>query len=277
MRPPVTDVADLAARIPDGACLAIAKDPWTPMALVRALIDRGARDLHVVTVPTGGLAPDALIGAGCVATIETSGVSLGEFGPAPFFGEAVKAGTVRLKDATCPAVYAALQAGEKGIPFIPIRGIIGSDILAARSEDWKVIDNPFEGGDPIVALRAIRPDVAVIHAALADRHGNVWVDGRHELKIMAHAALRTLVTAEEIVDGNLAEDPAKAANLISSHYIEAVAEAPAGAWPLAATPAYGIDAEAVRAYASAARQAARSGGGSEWLSTITTRRLEAAE
>lgn len=277
MTPPVTDLADLASRIPDGAQVALAKEPYAPMALVRALIDRGVRDLHVVTTPTSGLMTDALIGAGCVRVVETSGVSLGEFGPASFFGEAVKSGAVEIRDATCPAVYAALQAGEKGVPFAPIRGVIGSDILKSRAADWKVIDNPFEaGGDPIVLLRAIRPDVALLHVAEADRFGNAWVGARHEFKTLAHAAHRTLITAERIVDGNLVEDPAKSPNLVTSIYVDAVAEAPGGAWPLAAPPHYAMDVEAVKAYARAARTAAR-GGEADWLSILTPASLEAAE
>ena len=230
MPPPVLDLADLAARIPDGALISVAKEPNAPMALAREMIRRGTKDLHLVTAPTAGVFADALIGGGCVRIIETSGVSLGEFGPAPFFAEAVKSGAVEIRDATCPAVYTGLQAGEKGIPFMPIRGIIGSDILANRP-DWKVIDNPFEAsGDPIVLIPAIRPDFAVVHVSEADRFGNAWIGGRHELKMMAHAARCTLVTAERIVEGDLREDEAKSANLITPIYVEAIAEAP-GRWP----------------------------------------------
>ena len=68
---------------------------------------------------------------------------------------AVKSGAIQIKDSTCPAVYAALQAGEKGQPFAPLRGLIGSDVLASRP-DYKVIENPFEPGDDIVLLPAGR-------------------------------------------------------------------------------------------------------------------------
>lgn len=277
MHPPVIDLADLAARIPDGACVSVAKEPNAPMALAREMIRRGTKGLHLVTAPTAGVFADALIGGGCIARIETSGVSLGEFGPAPFFAEAVKSGAIEIRDATCPAVYTGLQAGEKGIPFMPIRGVIGSDILANRP-DWKVIDNPFaDGGDPIVLIPAIRPDVAVVHVSVADRFGNAWIGGRHELKMMAHAALRTIVTAERVVEENLAEDEAKAANLITPIYVDAIAEAPGGAWPLACPPDYALDPAAVRAYASAARHASRGGASREWLTVLTPSHAEAAE
>lgn len=243
---------DLAALVPDGAAVAVAKEPLVPVALARALIRRGARGLHLVTVPTSSYVADLMIGAGCVAVVETSGVSLGEFGPAPRFALAVKSGAVEIRDSTCPAVYAALQAGEKGQPFAPLRGLIGSDILASR-EDYRVIDNPFAPGDRVVILPPIRPDVALIHADCADRFGNVFVGGRHELKTMAHAARRSLVTVEEIVEGDLREDPARAANLIGAIYVEALAEAPGGAWPLAAPGRYGADEAHLAAYARLAR------------------------
>ena len=130
----------------------------------------------------------------CVETIETSAVSLGEFGAAPRFTAAVTAGALRVKDSTCPALHAAFQAAEKGVPFMPLRGLIGSDVLAHRP-DWKVVDNPFDQNDPIVLLPAITPDVALFHAPLADRDGNVWIGRQRELITMAHAAEKTIVTS----------------------------------------------------------------------------------
>ena len=107
------------------------------MAATRALICRGVKRLHLVTLPTSTLQADLLIGAGCVDTLETSAVSLGEFGPAPRFTAAILAGTIRMMDATCPALHAQFQAAEKGVPFMPLRGLLGSDVLAHRP-DWKI-------------------------------------------------------------------------------------------------------------------------------------------
>jgi glutaconate CoA-transferase subunit A len=86
---------------------------------------------------------DLLIGAGCVAEIETSAVSLGEAGLAPRFTEAAERGDIVVRDATCPAIHTALQASEKGVPFMPLRGVLGSDLIAHR-HDWRVIDNPMK-------------------------------------------------------------------------------------------------------------------------------------
>src|SRR6202008_1931709 len=112
------------APITDGCMLAVPRETsGAAMAATRALIRRGVKHLHLVALPTSTLQADLLIGAGCIETLETSAVSLGEFGPAPRFTAAVISGTIKLKDATCPALHAALQASEKGVPFMPLRGL----------------------------------------------------------------------------------------------------------------------------------------------------------
>jgi glutaconate CoA-transferase subunit A len=221
------------------------------MAATRALIRRGVKRLHLVTLPTSSLQADVLIGAGCVATLETSAVSLGEFGPAPRFTAALLAGAIRMRDATCPALHAQLQASEKGVPFMPLRGLLGSDVLAHRP-DWKVVDNPFGNDDPIVLLPALKPDVVLFHAAMADRAGNVFVGTQRELITLAHAAQKTVVTVEKIHDGDLLRDPLYAAGTLPGFYVEAIAVEPRGAWPLPLPDQYSIDAAHLKEYAQLA-------------------------
>jgi glutaconate CoA-transferase subunit A len=116
--------------ITDGCMLVVPREvAGVPMAATRALIRRGVTNLHLIALPTSSLQADLLIGAGCVATLETSAVSLGEFGLAPRFSAAITGRTIKMMDATCPALHAALQAAEKGVPFMPLRGLIGSDVL----------------------------------------------------------------------------------------------------------------------------------------------------
>ncbi len=215
------------------------------------------RDLHIVAVPQGGFHVDQLIGAGCVARVEAAAVTLGEFGLAPRFTAALMAGEIEMWDATCPALQAGLQAAEKGIPFIPLRGIIGSDLLRVRP-DWKVINNPLaESGvkDPIVVLPAIRPDVTLFHAAKADRAGNVWIGVRRELMLMAHASKTALVTVEAIEDADFLADPVMAAGTIPALYVSAIAIAPRGAAPVGLAGVYAPDRAALAAYAQAAKTA----------------------
>lgn len=267
---PALGVDDLAAQVPNGASVSVHKgdEPDVPMALALALVRRGARGLHLVTLPTAaypasGLMVDLLIGAGCVASVETSGISLHELGPAPRFSQAVKAGTLKVLDATCPAVYAGLQAGAKGQPFAPLRGLIGSDLLRHRP-DYRVIDNPYASAaaraqaaatgtmaDPIALVPAINCDVAIFHALKADAEGNVWVGRDRDRLLAAHAAQRVLVTVEQRVAGSFFDDEALAAGTVPAHYIDALAVVPGGGWPMAADG--GCDLEAVRRYAQAAR------------------------
>src|SRR5690242_1434480 len=195
----MTTVEDIAAAIPDGALLALPPDySLVAMEVVRALIRRRARGLRLLGVPILGISADLLIGAGCVAEVETSAVSLGEAGLAPRFSEAVEKNLIRVKDATCPAIHTALQAAEKGVPYMPIGGIVGSDLVRTR-DDWKVVDN-------LLVVPALRPDIALFHARWADDAGNVWIGRRRELATVAHAAKKTLVTYEEHKPGDLLED-----------------------------------------------------------------------
>ena len=245
------------APIRDGVMLAVPRESsGVAMAATRALIRRGVKRLHLVTLPTSSLQADLLIGAGAIETLETSAVSLGEFGPAPRFTAAMLAGSLHMKDATCPALHAQFQAAEKGVPFMPLRGLIGSDVLAHRP-DWKTIDNPFRHGvsndaDPIVLLPALRPDVALFHAPMADRNGNVFIGTQRELVAMAHAAQKTIVTVEKMHDGDLLRDPLLAAGTLPGFYVEAGAVEPRGAWPLPLPDHYGTDAAHMAEYAKLA-------------------------
>jgi glutaconate CoA-transferase subunit A len=253
MSPVLRSLEDALAIIEDGASVVVPPDyGGVAMAATRALIRRGVRNLHLVTLPASSIQADLLIGAGCLGLIETSAVTLGEFGPAPRFTAALTEGRLKIKDATCPAIHAALQAAEKGVPFMPLRGIVGSDLLEVRP-DWHVIDNPFgQDRDPIVLLPAIKPDIALFHAPMADRQGNVWIGRRRELVTMAHAAAKTIVTVERIHEGDLFATEASAAGTLPALYVEAVAVAERGAWPLQLAGEYGRDDPHLARYAELA-------------------------
>ncbi|MDX1512493.1 MAG: CoA-transferase [Gammaproteobacteria bacterium] len=246
-------VDQLAREVPDRGSLAVPPDySGCAMAAVRALIRRGARDLHLLGIPQLGFQGDMLIGAGCVSVLEAAALTLGEFGAAPRFIAALKSGAIRMRDSTCPAIHAGLQAAEKGIPFMPLRGILDSDVLAHR-DDWKIVDNPFTDDDPMVALPAIRPTVALFHAPLADRRGNVWIGVRRELMLAAHASECTLVSAEEITDIDLLDDERYAPGTIPALYVSAIAAAPNGAWPVGLAGRYPPDATHLARYVELAQ------------------------
>jgi glutaconate CoA-transferase subunit A len=165
----------------------------------------------------------------------------------------VEKGLLKVKDSTCPAIHTALQATEKGVPFMPLRGVLGSDLTKNRN-DWKVLQNPFSSErDDILYVAALSPDVALFHARWADDAGNVWIGRRKELATIAHASRLTFVTFEEKKEGNMLEDELLAPGVLSSVYISAVAPAKRGAWPLGAPEMYDIDDAHLALYAKAAK------------------------
>ena len=246
----MTDIVSLealASALKSGQSLAVPADySGIAMAATAAIVDAGIDDLRLVCVPVSGMQADILIGSGRVRRLETSAVTLGEAGGAPRFGAAVRAGAIELRDATCPAIHAGLLAAQKGVPFMPIAGIIGSDLMRVRP-DWMLIDNPFAKGEQIVVVPAIRPDVALFHAPEADRQGNIRIGRRRELAAMAYAAERTFVTVERITDKNLLETEDSAAGVLPALYVDKIAVAPRGAWPLPLWGEYAGDDAEVRA------------------------------
>jgi len=147
MRPAFRTAAeDLASLVPDGAFIALPPDYSMPaMAVVRALVLEKKKNLKLLGVPVLGMCADLLIGAGCVREVESSAVSLGEAGLAPRFSEAAEKGEIVVRDATCPAVHTALQASEKGVPFMPL---IRIDVPTYSADDLP---------EELAAIPAIKP------------------------------------------------------------------------------------------------------------------------
>ncbi|MEM7505955.1 MAG: CoA-transferase [Pseudomonadota bacterium] len=248
------NLSQLAAQVPNGGLLGLPADySGVPMAFTRALIRRGARELALYCLPYSTLQGDMLIGAGCVGRVEAAAMTLGEYGLAPRFCAAIEGGKIEMRDSTCPALHAQLQATERGVPFMAQRGLIGSDILAHRP-DWTVIDSPMGNApDPVVLVPAVRLDVAVFHAAKADCQGNIWIGRRRELATLAHGAARVFVTVEEVVETDFFASEETAPGALPAFYVDAIALAPNGAWPCGLTGCYAPDGAALAAYAQAAR------------------------
>lgn len=247
----------LAQQIEDGQSLALAPDySGCAMSVICALIRLQRRNLSLIGVPQLGLQGDMLVGAGCVDEIDAAAVTLGEYGQAPNFTRAVTEGRLTMKDSTCPVIHAGLQAAEKGIPFMPLRGILGSDLSKFR-HDWKSIQNPFadnNDSDPLLLVPAISPDVTLFHAPKADEAGNVWVGIRRELMLMAHASRRTLVSVEERVPGNLLDNAATAAGTIPALYVSDIEVVENGASPVGLFGCYDADSALIKLYLESVKQ-----------------------
>ena len=249
-------VKDIAKEVKDNCLLGIPADySGVPMSVTIEIIKNNTKGLRLYCLPLTTIQGDMLIGAGCVSEIETAAVTLGEYGQAPRFQDAVENSKIKIKDSTCPALHAQLQATEKSVPFMPLRGILGSDLYKNRN-DWSVINNPMSSktnDEKIVILPAVQLDILIFHASKADVNGNVQIGRRRELATLAHASKKVYVTVEEIVDEDFFDCELKAAATLPSLYVDGISLARNGAWPCGLTDCYEIDGNEISKYAKSAK------------------------
>ena len=253
----VVSLSEAGAMVRDGDVVALQNmaTQAAPMALVRELVRQQRRDLTVVAL-VGGMAVDWLAAAGCLSGFIGAAVSMEQFGLCQQYRRAVEAGTVRVEELSETALNSRLGAGARNLPFLPTRGLIGTDLIATNPDSLVLVEDPF-GGAPVVACRALVPDVALVHAHRADRAGNVaseptirWPD----TGIMPKAARTVLVTVEEIVDSDvLRRDPDR--TVLPGFVVDAVVEVPYGAHPTSFFPGYTYDTAVHLAWSAAARTA----------------------
>lgn len=223
-----------------------------PMAAVRELIRQEKQGLGIVCL-VGGIPVDWLAAAGVINRLTGAAVSMEQFGLCQRYRKAVEAGDIRMEELSETALNSRLGAGARNLPFLPTRGLIGTDLIDIN-DDLVEIEDPF-GGPPVIACRALVPDVALVHAHRADPFGNVqyeptilWPD----LGIMPKAAKKVIVTAEEIVDSDvLRRQPDR--TVLPGFIVNAVVEVPYGAHPTSFNPNYGYDSRFHLDWARASR------------------------
>ncbi|MGC9210508.1 MAG: CoA transferase subunit A [Acidilobus sp.] len=236
-----------------------------PMMFIAALIKEGRRGLSFVDREPG-IGLDVLVAAGALRKVRAAMATFEHYGLSPSVRRAAEKGEVQYVEDTCGAVIAGLRAGAQGVPFMPVRGILGSDLLKLHESlgSWKVIKDPFTG-EEIVAVRAIEPDVAIVHVQVSDEYGNALIRGpRYEDELKIRASKRVILTAEKVVPEDVMRELMKsegAALSASSVHVSAVVNAPGGAWPTGVYGHYDPDYEAIREY----YEMARSGRAGEWI------------
>jgi glutaconate CoA-transferase subunit A len=240
MQSKLTDLSTAIGRVQNGYRVAIGGNTIHrgPGAAVHEIVRQGMSGLDVIKT-AGSYDIDLLSAAGCAASVSAGYVGYESvFGLAPAYRRAVESGAVVANEHACYTVIAGLRAAIQGVPFMPVAGLLGSDLLAARG--FRTIADPYTG-EEVVAVPVLKPDVAIIHVHEADELGNALIVGsKFEDVLMAQAADYVILTAERIVDGSaFAADPGRAA--ISSLYVDAVVEAPRGAWPLGCAGLYEPD------------------------------------
>jgi glutaconate CoA-transferase subunit A len=249
----VISLAEAIAVIPTGSSIALGGNTLhrSPSAAVHELIRQDKRALTLIKT-AGAYDIDILCGAGCVARLVVAYVGFENLrGMAMRFRAAIETGQARLEEHTCASVIAGLRAAAQGIPFMPLAGMTGTDLVPER---FHAVANPYGEGN-VITIPAIHPDWAIVHAQEADGEGNARILGtQFEDALIARAARHVLVTCEKLVDGaELARQPEL--TVIPGFQVDAVAEAPGGAWPASCWGYYDIDEAAIERYYELAAQA----------------------
>jgi glutaconate CoA-transferase subunit A len=238
------------AFVTDGALVALGGglSARLPMAMVRELVRQGRRDLHVVG-SAHGIDVDLLVAAGSVAVCEESYVGFEQdLGLAPAYRRAAQTQTIEVRESCCGTILTQLRAAEFGVPFLPVRGVKGSDIRRLHPE-YGEVTCPFTG-ETLVVVPPLKPDVALIHAPLGDRRGNLLLDQPYVLDERFAAASRNVVATVERIASF--EEVAAAGVTIPGHLVTAVAEVPYGAHPSSCYPGYAYDRPHLAEYVRAA-------------------------
>jgi glutaconate CoA-transferase, subunit A len=220
----------IAATVHDGDIVAM--EGFThliPHAAGHEVIRQRRRDLTLVRM-TPDIIYDQMIGAGCARKLIFSWAGNPGVGSLHRFRDAVEhawPGTLEVEEHSHAGMANRYQAGASGLPFATLRGYRGTGLIGQTSGVAEIIC-PFTG-EVLTAVSALRPDVAVIHAQLADRHGNVqyWgITGVQKEAVLASA--RSVVTVEEVVD---TLPPRPGAVVLPSWSVGYVAKVPGGAHP----------------------------------------------
>jgi len=221
----------IAANVRDGDVVAM--EGFThliPFAAGHEVIRQRKRDLTLVRM-TPDLIYDQLIGMGCARKLVFSWAGNPGVGSLHRLRDAFERGwprSIELEEHSHAAMAAAYAAGAAGLPCAILRGYLGAD-LPKVNPNIRSIECPFTG-ERLAAVPAVRPDVAIVHAQRADRHGNVLFEGIVGVqKEAVLAARRSIVTVEEVVDDLRLGSPNA---VVLPHWaVGCVVEAPGGARP----------------------------------------------
>ena len=263
------DLSEAAALIPDRATVSFGgfTTQRHPMAFIYELIRLGRRDLYLFGHSPGG-DWDILIGAGCVKRVELAYEADEAFNTiGPRWRLAVERGEIEWEDYSNFSMVARFTAGAMGIPFIPIRSLLGSDILAKqaltekqrstdpRSSPFKfhVMESPFNPDDRVVLVPSIHTDFCVLHVQKATAKGVVRIEGQTFADVQQALCTETLIiTAEEIVEEDeLRKEPER--NLIPYLAVDHVCHVPFGAHPYSVFNYYDYDPLQLKIYHDSAK------------------------
>ncbi|MBF0201863.1 MAG: CoA transferase subunit A [Desulfamplus sp.] len=269
----VTDIKTaIRTHIKDGCHLSIGGFTINrnPMAAVYEIIRSKIRNIHLYA-HSNGQGVDELIGGGCVSRLEIAYGGSGKFAPTCIrFRKAVQENSIEVEDYTNYQMTLRFLAGAMGVPFLPTRSSLGTDIVNRwgfpkemrqtepdiPDEKLVIMENPFQGWHDVgkvVLVPAIRPDVTIIHVQKADRRGNCRINGLAFADVeQAKAAKHVIVTCETLCDNEELKTDSEQ-NQIPFIHVDAVVHIPKGAYPTACYRHYDYDPKYLKNYALKAR------------------------
>lgn len=241
----LVDIKDALALIREGDTITVSgmSIHRNPIGFIQAMITENIKNLDFVDREPG-LGLELLLQNNAIRTVRVAMATLEWFGMLPSFRKKIENGELKIIEDSCGAFIAGIRAGAFGVPFMPVKGIIGSDLINIHEKigDWRVVKDPFSG-EEIVLVKAITPDVAILHVNKADMEGNAEILGPvYEDEFKARAAKKVILTTEEIVDR---EYFAKKRPNIYSEHVTAVVKMPRGAEPTSMYPLYDADYERI--------------------------------
>ncbi len=213
------------------------------MSALRALIAAGRRELRVIAF-LGSLDVELLLAAGAIAELHSAGVSLDAAGLAPHYRAARESGAVRFVEWSEGTLLCALEAAARGVPSLPTWQALETDLPLLNP--WlREGSDPFTN-EPVMNVRALRPDLALLHVAAVDETGYAYIDGDLAYDgALARAAGEVIVCHER----RGAAEPRLAA--ISRVWVDATVHSPGGSWPTGCHPLAAVDGVAVGEWAAA--------------------------
>ncbi len=218
-----------------------------PMSLAREVVRQKPKNLRVAG--QGVLELDLWLAAGLVEALDICYIGLEVYGVSNALRREVEGGRVRrVVEWSNAAITMRFKAAAMGVPFLPIRSMLGTDTLKYSAA--KVVEDPFTG-KPICLLPALILDVGLIHVHRADCFGNAQVDGISGFAFeMARASKRLIISAEEIVDTEqIRRQPDR--TIIPYYLVDAVVRAPYGSHPGEMVYQYARDEAEIRAWVKA--------------------------
>ena len=233
----------IARHVPSGSMVLLGAqlEQMIPFAAGHELIRQGRRDLTVVG-PISDILFDQMIGAGCVSRVMAAWVGNVSAGVGYCFRRAVEHAVPRkieVVDYSNFTMALALHAAALGVPFLPTYATLGSDLLK-KNGNLREFPSPVSE-EKLVAVRALRPDVAILHVQRADAQGNAHIWGSLGVAVDgARAARKIIIVAEEIAEPSvISSDPNR--TLVPGFLVEAVVHEPGGAHPSPVQGYYGRD------------------------------------